>query len=136
MDWSYRCMIVPAAEAQLARDLCKALAGPSGDGMFTTGLASSSNPEVVTHYTSAGLISTTFAEILPLTTVDPEMSLQATSPGKPEVVAHLLAQTELKVTESEIENLYKKITVTEDDWTITCNAMGLVLHQTDEVAHD
>ena len=63
--WRHRTLIVSADHAALARNLCAALAGPAGKGMFSTAL-SASGLYPATHYISAGLIAEPFAAILPL----------------------------------------------------------------------
>lgn len=50
--WTYRCLIVPDAHVQFARDLCAAVAGPAGAGMFTAPL-SPTGAEPATHWISA-----------------------------------------------------------------------------------
>lgn len=63
MSYVHRTLIVPAAMAKQARDLCAALAGPPGSGMFTTAL-SPTGAEPVTHFISTGQIEDTFAAVL------------------------------------------------------------------------
>ncbi len=61
--WVFRTMIVAASQAPLARSLTAGIAGPSGEGMFTTGLSASGNAPA-THFVSTGLIQDNFAALL------------------------------------------------------------------------
>ena len=63
MDWIHRCLIVPDALVAQARTLAESLAGPSGAGMWTTGL-SADGTSPATHWISAGLIDKPFADLL------------------------------------------------------------------------
>lgn len=62
--WVYRTMIVPAAVASQCRELAAAISPPgAGAGMWEVGL-SPTGQSPATHYVSAGLIGTDFAELL------------------------------------------------------------------------
>lgn len=63
MSYVHRCMIVPAAQVQLARELVVLLAGEPAAGMFTTGL-SADGDEPYTHFISTGMIEEQFAAVL------------------------------------------------------------------------
>ncbi|MBB1599986.1 hypothetical protein [Variovorax sp. UMC13] len=63
MSQLHRTLIVPAATARRCADLCAALAGPPGAGMFTTAL-SPTGAAPATHFISAGMIEDTFAAVL------------------------------------------------------------------------
>lgn len=76
----YRAIIVPLAHVDLARRLCAGLAGSAGGGMFTTGLAATSDGPA-THYISAGLISAEFAGAM----ADPQILLAACAMATPPV---------------------------------------------------
>jgi hypothetical protein len=56
-------MIVPAAHVALARSLAAGLAGPAGQGMWTTGL-SATGAAPATHFISAGQIAYEFAYLM------------------------------------------------------------------------
>lgn len=63
MTYVHRSMIVKAAKAQQAADLCGALAGPPGAGMFDVALSATGNAPA-THFISAGPIEAQFAAVL------------------------------------------------------------------------
>ena len=63
MSYIHRCMIVPAAQAPLARELVVLLAGAPANNMFNTGL-SATGEEPFTHYVSTGMIEDQFAAVL------------------------------------------------------------------------
>ena len=104
MTYTFRTFIVPAAVVDMARAMCVGLAGPAGDGMFTTEL-SATGSDPVTHYISSGLISDEMAALLPLTTVNPDGST-TTAPGDPAYVVELAAQAGITATEQQITALY------------------------------
>lgn len=60
--WAFATMIVPAAQAPLARALAAALS-PAGVGMFVVGL-SADGDEPASHFISTGKISAEFAPLL------------------------------------------------------------------------
>ena len=63
MSYVHRCMIVPAAQAALARELVLLLAGEPAANMFTTGLSASGDIPF-SHYISTGMIEEPFAAVL------------------------------------------------------------------------
>lgn len=63
MSYVHRCMIVPVAQVELARELVVLLAGDPAKDMYTTGL-SADGDEPFTHYISSGMIEDQFAQVL------------------------------------------------------------------------
>jgi len=61
----FRTMILPAADAPLARDIASTLSPVGGSNMWLTGLSADGN-EPATHYVSTGLIGPEFAAIMPM----------------------------------------------------------------------
>ncbi|MGJ3704660.1 hypothetical protein [Variovorax sp. AFSI2.2] len=91
MSYVHRCMIVPAAQAPLARELVVTLAGAPAANMFTTGLSATGDIPF-THYVSTGMIEEQFAAVL----ADPAlMAMLCNSVGRaitePECTALLTA---------------------------------------------
>ena len=111
MTYTFRTFIVPAAVVDMARAMCVGLAGPAGDGMFTTEL-SATGSDPVTHYISSGLISDEMAALLPLTTVNPDGST-TTAPGDPAYVVELAAQAGITVTVEQVAGLLASVDVSE-----------------------
>lgn len=118
ITWTHRSLIVPEAQAQLARDLCAALAGPGGAGMFTTGL-STDGKAPATHWISAGLIDAQFASLLPLNDAQ----------GQPETVLALAQQAGMTVTLEDVQALLSAVVVTELEPLAAIEAQGLALTQ-------
>lgn len=118
INWTHRSILVPDAHAQLARDLCAALAGPGGEGMFTTGL-SADGSVAATHWISAGLIDAQFAALLPL----------GDTPGQPETVFALAQQAGMTVTLEQVQALLAAVVVTELEPLAAIEAQGLALTQ-------
>lgn len=63
MTYINRTLILPAPHASLARALAAHLAGPPGDGMWTTGLSPDGTGEP-THYVSSGPVGVEFGAML------------------------------------------------------------------------
>ena len=127
MTYTFRTFIVPATVVDMARAMCVGLAGPAGDGMFTTGLsATSSDP--VTHYISSGVISDEMAALLPLTTVNPDGST-TTAPGDPAYVVELAAQAGITVTVEQVAGLLAAVDVSDQAPFDAMARLGLKLVQ-------
>ncbi|BEP34353.1 hypothetical protein GmRootV59_13270 [Variovorax sp. V59] len=79
MSYVHRCMIVPAAQVELARELVLLLAGEPAANMFTTGLSADGDVPF-SHYISTGMIEEPFAVVL----ADPVvMASQCVAAGRP-----------------------------------------------------
>jgi len=123
--WTYRCLIVTDAHVQFAREMCAAVAGPAGAGMWTTPL-SPSGAEPATHWISAGLISEDFAALLPLTTFD-EAGQPSTTPGNAALVAQLATANGMQTTAEQVRALFDVADVTEQDAQIVMDRLGLAM---------
>lgn len=122
---TYRCIIVPDAQVQYARDISAAAAGTAGAGMYTTPL-SSTGELPATHWISAGLISQSFADMLPLT-VFPQDSGPITTPGTPLLVADLATANDYPTTRDDVQALFDVSDVTEQDAFTAMARLGLTL---------
>ena len=116
IEWTHRSIIVPEAQAKLARDLCAALAGPAGQGMFTTGL-STDGKAPASHWISAGLIDAQLAALLPL----------GGTPGQPETVFATAQQAGMTVTLEQVQALLSSITVSDTEPLNSISEAGLRL---------
>lgn len=111
--WTHRTIIVNADQVELARSLCAALAGPAGEGMFTTPL-SATGLFPATHYISAGLIEDTFAAILPLDIPATEDAEAQRIPGHPGAVLAALPEGYDTVPAlTEVEALFESVYVSD-----------------------
>ena len=125
--WRHRTMIVRADQVDLARSLCAALAGPAGEGMFSTAL-SASGFYPAAHYISAGLIEDTFAAILPLDIPATEEAEAQRIPGHPEAVLAALPEDYAPMpTMAEVEALFAGIDITAGDPLTRLAQLGLSL---------
>lgn len=112
-DWTRRTMIVPDAQVTYARELSAAVAGPAGDGMYTTPL-SATGQEPATHWISAGLISEEFAALLPFAgyrefnEIDP-------SPGNAAQVAEIATANGYPTTAEQVQALFDASEVTDEE---------------------
>ena len=128
MGSTFRTMIVPDSQVELARSLSVAISGPSGDGMWTTGL-SADGAEPATHYISSGYADEVFVSLLPLTVFPPEGD-PVTEPGKPAEMKEKAAEGGLTVTLAQINSLFAAMDVTEQDPFTALARLGLQLVQT------
>ena len=125
--WTHRTIIVDAAQVELARSLCAAIAGPAGEGMFSTPL-SATGLFPATHYISGGLIEDTFASILPLDIPETEDTEAQRVPGYPEAVLGLLPEGYEPVpTLTEVDALFTSVNVTEADPLVQLQLLDLKL---------
>ena len=135
MAWTHRTLIVPTNQVELARSLCAALAGPAGEGMFTTPL-SPTGFFPATHYISAGLIEDNFADLLPLTSVsyaeDDTPSIE-TRPGDIDLIVQLAADAELPITEAEVSALLAAVDVSDQAAEDALARLGLKIISTPEI---
>ena len=111
MTYTFRTFIVPATVVDMARAMCVGLAGPAGDGMFTTELSATGSAPA-THFVSSGPISDEMAALLPLTTVNPDGST-TTAPGDPAYVVELAAQAGITVTVEQVAGLLASVDVSD-----------------------
>ena len=123
MTYTFRTFIVPAAVVDMARAMCVGLAGPAGDGMFTTEL-SATGASPATHFVSSGPISDEMAALLPLTTVNPDGST-TTAPGDPAYVVELAAQAGITVTVEQVAGLLAAVDVSEQAPFAAMERLGL-----------
>ena len=123
----HRTFIVPESVAKTARDMCAGIAGPDGDGMFTTGL-SATGTAPATHFISSGPISDEMAALLPCksVTTDKDGKEQiTTTPGMPEAVPALATKAGISTTKAKITALYSAIDVSDQDPHAAVARLGL-----------
>jgi hypothetical protein len=63
MSYTFRTLILPAAQVPLAQALAAGVSGPAGSGMWTTGLSPNATAPA-THYVSTGMIDAQFVAVL------------------------------------------------------------------------
>lgn len=132
--WTHRTIIVDAAQVELTRSLCAAIAGPAGEGMFSTAL-SASGLYPATHYISAGLIEDAFSAILSLDIPATEDTEAQRIPGQPEAVLAALPEDYVpQPTLAEVEALFAAIDVTKSDPLARMQMLGLAMCQADKPA--
>ena len=124
IEWVDRCMIVPAAQVEFARELASTLTGPAGTGLWQRAL-SVDGAEPATHYISSGAVDAQFAALLPLTTIDDEGET-ITTPGQPEILFALSQQAGMTCTLSDVAELLGAVDVSEQSPSVAISRMGLV----------
>lgn len=127
----YRCLIVPAAHAPLARSLAEAMAPVAGAGMWITPLSPTGHAPI-THYFSAGNINANLASLLPLIEYRADADIWIAhwlEAGQPETLHQLAADAGLIVPMDDIETLLAESDITEEPSTQARARLGLQLIQ-------
>jgi len=139
VDWAFRTLILAAQDAPLARQIAETLAGAAGAGMWISGL-SADGAEPATHYVSTGRITPEFAAMCPVATwewqqADPEVAgawvQTGYEPGNAAMVAAGCAAAEvpLAVTEAQVEAIYGRSDVTQQEPFEAFARLGLAIVQ-------
>jgi hypothetical protein len=132
-DWSFRTLLVQAQDAPLAREIAATLGGQAGENMWIVGLSADGGP--ATHYVSTGCVSPEFADMMPTATweyIDDQWVQTDYVPGNAALVAGACAAAGLTVTEQEIEDIYSRCDVTEQEPFVAFARLGLQVVQADE----
>lgn len=126
---TFRTMIVPAADAGIAR-LLAASYGSGGRGMWTTPLSADGN-EPATHYISTGMIPAEFVSLLPMTTwalYDDGNWIQTSHyPGDATTVYSYAQMAGLPYTLAEIEGVFARSDVSEQEPFVAMGRLGLTI---------
>ena len=117
MSYVHRCMIVPAAQAPLARELVVTLAGAPAANMFTTGLSASGDIPF-THYVSTGMIEEQFAQVL----------------ADPALMAMLCVSVGRQITELECTALLTACDVSTEEPHVALARLGLSMLTAEQLA--
>ena len=129
MSWSFRTLIVTAADAPLARDIAVTLSPEGGKNMWLAAY-SADGSEPATHYVSTGAISPEFAALMPDQTweldEDGNWVMTANTPGDPVALFNLCQQAGMTVTQAEIDAIYANSDVTEQDPQVALGRLNLV----------
>ena len=127
----YLNMIVPAANIDLARQICATLAPSGGFAMFGVGL-SPTGMEPATHYVSTGYIDGDFADLMPLTEwheIDGAWAAIQLSYGDPAVVVALCADAGFETTVEAVKALFAASDVTTQEPFTAFERLGLRMVQ-------
>ena len=134
MSLIFRTIVVPDSQVALARQLSATLAGPAGDGMYNVPL-SADGTGPATHWISTGWIDDSFANLMPLWAyeqVEENWTGREVSPGQPEVVVALAAEAGVEVSLAEVQALFSAADITEQEWPVACERLGLRMVQPTE----
>lgn len=131
----FRTLIVTAADAPLAREIAAAF-GPGGSGMWTTPL-SADGQEPATHFISSGYIPAEFVGLAPCTTwaMDENGDWVEVGhyPGDAATVYAYASQAGIQCTLADIEGIFSRADVSEQEPFTATGRMGLVMVQPQEV---
>jgi len=145
MSDSFRTLIVPTSQVELARNIAAAF-GPGGVGMFRAALSADGN-EPATHYCSTGYIPPQFAAMVPrqywVYLQNGDMVEVDSDPGDPQAVYDAVTrdvtdedgnvvQPGLDVTLAEIEALFAVADVTTQNPYVAFGRMGIEQVRTDD----
>ena len=137
MSLSFRTMIVPVTNVQLARDIAATLSPTGGVGMWTTGLSSDGN-EPASHFISTGIINEEFAVLMPeqMWAYDSETdawTMTDSVPGDPATIHGLCVAAGMVVTLADVQAVFTAADVTAQEPFVALGRMGLGLVQEPEV---
>ncbi len=128
----FRTLIVPAADAPLARQIALTLSPVGGSGMWLAGL-SPSGQEPATHFVSTGLIGPDFAMLVPCTfwavDEDGDWIVTGSEPGNASLVVLACAAVDppLQLTEAEVQGIMDRADISEQEPFTAFSRMGLQL---------
>lgn len=129
--WAFRTLIVPTAQAQLARDIAATLS-PAGANMWLTGLSATGNAPA-THYVSTGLISPEFAALVPEQTWEQDANgdwvQTGSTPGDSVLCYQMCVAAGMSVTQAEVDAVYAAADVTAQEPFVAFGRLGLVMVQ-------
>ena len=127
----FRTLILPAADAPLARQIASTLSPVGGSGMWTTGL-SASGKDPATHYVSTGLIGPDFAMLVPCAfwalDEDGDWIVTGSEPGNASLVVLACGAVEppLKLTEKQVQGLMDRADISPQEPFTAFSRMGLI----------
>lgn len=126
---TFATLIVTAADAPTSRAIAAAF-GPGGVGMWTCPL-SASGLDPATHYISTGYIPADFVSMCPMATwgLDEDGNLVQTDfyPGDVAAVYGFCQQSELPYTLAEIEGVFSRSDVSQQQPFVALGRMGLTI---------
>lgn len=128
----FRTLIVPAADAPLARQIALTLSPVGGSGMWLAGL-SPSGKDPATHFVSTGLIGPDFAMLVPCTfwAIDEsgDWVVTGSEPGNASLVVLACAAVDppLQLTEAEVQGVMDRADISEQEPFVAYSRMGLKL---------
>jgi hypothetical protein len=134
MNPAFRTLIIQAQDQTLSQQIAATLGGQAGENMWIVGL-SADGQLPATHYVSTGCISPEFADMMPTATYvyeNDQWVQTAYTPGNAALVAGACAAAGLTVTEQEIEDIYSRCDVTEQEPFVAFARLGLQVVQADE----
>ena len=128
----FRTLIVPAADAPLARQIASTLSPVGGRGMWLAGL-SLSGQEPATHFVSTGLIGPDFAMLVPCTfwavDEDGDWIVTGSEPGNASLVVLACGAVDppLALTEKQVQGVMDRADISEQEPFVAYSRMGLKL---------
>ena len=126
--WSFRTLIVTAADAPLARDIAVTLSPEGGKQMWLAGL-SADGSEPATHFVSTGAISPEFAVLMPSQTWEQDengtWTMTDSVPGDAAMLHGLCVAAGMTVTLQDIEAVFTASDVTEQEPGVALTRLGL-----------
>ena len=134
MSWSFRTLIVTAADAPLARSIAVTLSPEGGKQMWIAGL-SADGSEPATHFVSTGAISPEFAVLMPSQTWEQDengtWTMTDSVPGDAAMLHGLCVAAGMTVTLQDIEAVFTASDVTEQEPGVALTRLGLQAVQTE-----
>lgn len=133
----YRTLVIAAQDATKVRAIASAF-GPGGEGMWKTPL-SATGSEPVTHYISSGFIPEAFVSLSPFSSWSVNLEGQWFETdhyaGDAETVYAYASQAGLPVTLEEIQGIFLRADVSDQEPFVHLSRMGLqIIHPPMELA--
>ena len=133
----FRTMVVPAANAPLARQIAETVAPVAGLGMWQS-MLSADGQEPVTHYVSTGYIGPEWEVLMPVQTweeIDGVWTLTDAYPGDAvQLLAAIQAEDpDTTITLPQLVGLFATCDVTMQDPWVAFQRLGLQIVQAEEV---
>ena len=132
----FRTLIVPAADAPLARQIAVTLSPSGGSNMWVQGLSPTGEPPA-THYVSTGLIGPDFAALVPCTFWELDEAgdwvQTGSEPGNAGLVVYACAAAEppLIHTEAQVQGVMDRSDISPQEPFVAFSRLGLQLVRED-----
>lgn len=137
MDYFWRCIIIPAAEADLTRQIWATL-DPAYNDEFRIPLVDASDRSAVTWFMSAGWVPETSTHLMPFSvwqlSEDGQWVLADYNPGDPVAVAEGCRIQGLEVTDKQVAAIWQVADVTDEPIDTALGRLSLARYAPPEPA--
>lgn len=132
MSYAHRTIIAPAAVIEAVRTLASVFPGTGGDQFLPREMSPTGQPPA-THFGAAGFVGTEFADVLPVTHIDPETGAVTLDDIDAAPLAAMAADLGVVVPAAHIAELLAACVVTERGFDAELARLGLVLIDAEDI---